>query len=87
MLLPEILKDNGYYTIHSGKWHLGSDRSFPSSDPSNIGFDINIAGHAAGAPQWELLFSIENFGNGDEKNKIWAVPGLEKKRRSRYFFN
>ena len=42
----------------------------------NIGFDINIAGHAAGAPQSYL--GIENFGNGDEKNKTWAVPGLEK---------
>ena len=73
--LPQILKDNGYYTIHAGKAHLGAI-SFPSSDPSNIGFDINIAGHAAGAPQSYL--GIENFGNGDEKNKIWAVPGLEK---------
>ena len=71
--LPQILKDNGYYTIHAGKAHLGAI-SFPSSDPSNIGFDINIAGHAAGAPQSYL--GIENFGNGDEKNKIWAVPSL-----------
>ena len=62
--LPQILKDNGYYTIHAGKAHLGAI-SFPSSDPSNIGFDINIAGHAAGAPQSYL--GIENFGNGDKK--------------------
>ena len=73
--LPQILKDNGYYTIHAGKAHLGAI-SFPSADPSNIGFDINIAGHAAGAPQSYL--GVENFGNGDKKNKIWAVPGLEK---------
>ena len=73
--LPQVLKDNGYYTIHAGKAHLGAI-GYPSSDPLNIGFDINIAGHAAGAPQSYL--GLDNFGNNDPKNKIWAVPGLEK---------
>ncbi len=73
--LPQILNDNGYYTIHAGKAHLGAI-GYPSSDPLNIGFDINIAGHAAGAPQSYL--GTDNFGNNDQKNKIWAVPGLEK---------
>ena len=73
--LPQILNDNGYYTIHAGKAHLGAI-GYPSSDPLNIGFDINIAGHAAGAPQSYL--GKDNFGNNDQKNKIWAVPGLEK---------
>ena len=73
--LPQILKDNGYYTIHAGKAHLGAI-GYPSSNPLNIGFDINIAGHAAGAPQSYL--GVDNFGNNNSKNKIWAVPGLEK---------
>ena len=73
--LPQVLKDNGYYTIHAGKAHLGAI-GYPSSDPLNIGFDINIAGHAAGAPQSYL--GLDNFGNNDPKNKIWAVPCLEK---------
>ena len=73
--LPQVLKDNGYYTIHAGKAHLGAI-GYPSSNPLNIGFDINVAGHAAGAPQSYL--GLDNFGNNDPKNKIWAVPSLEK---------
>ena len=71
--LPQVLKENGYFTIHAGKAHLGAI-GYPSSNPLNIGFDVNIAGHAAGAPQSYL--GIDNFGNNDLKNKIWAVPGL-----------
>ena len=43
-IIPEILKQNGYTTIHSGKWHL-------SHIPLKYGFDINIGGSYAGAPR------------------------------------
>ncbi len=39
---------------------------------------LNIAGHAAGAPQ--SYYGLDNFGNdslGNPKN-VWAVPGLNK---------
>ena len=72
--LPQLLQDAGYYTIHSGKAHLGAIDT-PGENPINLGFDVNIAGHAAGAPQSYL--GIENFGNGKEGKEIWAVPGLE----------
>lgn len=71
--LPELLSDNGYYTIHAGKAHFGAI-GYPSSDPINLGFDVNIAGHAAGAPGSYL--GQENFGNGKTGREIWAVPGL-----------
>lgn len=75
--LPQLLKDNGYYTIHCGKAHLGAI-STPAADPLNIGFDVNIAGHAAGGPASYL--GEQNFGNiGDpEKRSLFAIPGLEK---------
>jgi len=73
--LPQILKDGGYFTIHSGKAHLGAIGT-PGEDPKNLGFDVNIAGHAAGAP--ESYYGATNFGNGIEGKEIWAVPGLEK---------
>jgi arylsulfatase A-like enzyme len=73
--LAEILRKTGYFTIHAGKAHFGAI-GYPSSNPKNIGFDINIAGHAAGAPASYL--GTENFGNDDEERKVWAVPGLEK---------
>lgn len=75
MPLPQILHDIGYYTVHSGKAHLGAVGT-PGENPLNLGFDLNIAGHAAGAPGSYL--GTDNFGNGMEEKKIWAVPGLEQ---------
>jgi arylsulfatase A-like enzyme len=73
--LPELLSEQGYYTIHAGKAHFGAI-GYPSSNPLNLGFDVNIAGHAAGAP--ESYLGRENFGNGKPGKEVWAVPGLEK---------
>ncbi|GAA3554957.1 sulfatase [Snuella lapsa] len=73
--LPKLLQDAGYFTIHTGKAHFGAIGT-PAEDPKNIGFDVNIAGHAAGAP--ESYLGIENFGNGKKGKEVWAVPGLEK---------
>ena len=73
--LPQVLNDAGYYTVHSGKAHLGAIGT-PGANPLNLGFDVNIAGHAAGAP--ESYLGTDNFGNGKEGKEVWAVPGLEK---------
>lgn len=74
--LPQILKNNGYFTIHSGKAHFGAIGT-PGENPLNLGFDINIAGHAAGGPgsyQGANNFSAV-WRNG---SPVWDVPGLEK---------
>jgi len=73
--LPKLLSEAGYHTIHAGKAHFGAI-GYPTSNPLNLGFDINIAGHAAGRP--ESYLGIENFGNGKAGKEVWAVPGLEK---------
>jgi len=74
--LPQILADHGYYTIHVGKAHLGAIDT-PGADPRNLGFKVNIAGHAAGAPK--SYYGTENFGNTVEfQDSPWPVPGLEK---------
>jgi len=73
---PSILRKNGYQTIHVGKAHFGAIGT-PAEDPLNLGFDVNIAGHAAGAPKSYL--GTENFGNTDKfKDSPWPVPGLDK---------
>ena len=76
-LLPQILHDNGYFTIHCGKAHFGA-MTTPSADPLNCGFDINIAGHAAGGPGSYL--GEQNFGNSEPGTHSlpWGIPGLEK---------
>ena len=45
--IAEILRDNGYSTMISGKWHLGEDSLFW---PENQGFNINKGGYNKGAP-------------------------------------
>ncbi len=75
--LPELLRQNDYFTIHCGKAHFGAIGT-PGENPSNLGFDINIAGHAAGAPG--SYYGTENFGNDSLGNPkgVWSVPGLER---------
>lgn len=74
--LAQVLKDNGYHTIHCGKAHFGA-LDTPGENPCHMGFEVNIAGHAGGAPASYL--SDENYGNRtDGKPNSWfAVPGLE----------
>jgi arylsulfatase A-like enzyme len=75
--LPQVLHDHGYFTIHCGKAHFGAIGT-PGENPLNLGFDINIAGHAAGAPQsYQGLKNYGNDENGTAPNE-WAVPGLAK---------
>ncbi len=74
--LPQLLQSAGYRTIHVGKAHFGAINT-PGADPKNLGFDVNIAGHAAGAPK--SYYGLDNFGNTEEfKDSPWPVPGLEQ---------
>ncbi|MEM0967855.1 MAG: sulfatase [Verrucomicrobiota bacterium] len=45
--LAEVFREEGYATIHVGKWHLGGA---PFSLPEHHGFDENVAGDDHGAP-------------------------------------
>ena len=73
--LPAFLREAGYRTIHVGKAHFGAIGT-PGSDPGNVGFEVNVAGHAAGGPG--SFLGKQNFSavwrQGD---RVWDVPGLE----------
>ena len=45
--IAEAMKKNGYATAHIGKYHVGG-HSGEATMPKNVGFDINIGGHAQG---------------------------------------
>ena len=71
---PQLLKQAGYYTIHVGKAHWGAAGT-PGANPYNLGFMVNVAGHAAGHPQSYL--SEQHYGNLPGKAQAQAVPDLE----------
>ncbi len=73
--LPTLLNDAGYFTIHVGKAHWGSIGT-PGSNPYNLGFQVNIAGHSAGHPQ--SYQGKDNYGNIPGKASLQAVPDLQE---------
>jgi len=72
---PKLLRDAGYYTIHVGKAHWGP-MGTQGANPYNLGFMVNIAGHAGGHPQSYL--SEQRYGNMPGKAQAQAVPDLEE---------
>jgi arylsulfatase A-like enzyme len=48
----------------------------PGSDPANVGFDRNIAGHAAGGPG--SFLGTQNFSAAwRQGDRVWDIPGLD----------
>jgi len=81
--LAELLRKGGYRTIHVGKAHFGAQGT-PGEDPRHFGFDVNVGGHAAGAPgsyygerNFSAAWRSTDQGRADA-DRIWDVPGLEK---------
>ena len=73
----DILRSAGYHTIHCGKAHWGAQDT-PGESPLHFGFEVNIAGHAAGGPATYL--SEHNFGHDADGRPTaqFAIPGLQK---------
>ncbi len=79
--LAQRLDEAGYQTIMVGKAHFGAIGT-PGADPTNLGFDVNVAGHAAGAPS-SYLAKRRFLRN--QKDTIWQVPGLERYHGTDWF--
>lgn len=74
--LPAFLREAGYRTIHVGKAHFGAVGT-PGADPRNIGFDVNIGGHAAGGPG-SYLGTQDFSGAHRGGDRVWDIPGLDR---------
>lgn len=77
--LPQVLRQNGYHTIHVGKAHFGS-LTTPSADPLTMGFDVNIGGTAAGGPAEGGYLGQNRYGHNADGTPIsnYACPHLEE---------
>jgi len=71
--LAQRLQGVGYKTVMVGKAHFGAIDT-PGADPRNLGFDVNVAGHAAGAPSSYLAKKSFLRRASDKK---WQPPGLD----------
>jgi arylsulfatase A len=71
--LAEELKKAGYATAHIGKWHLGG-KGF---EPTNQGFDVNIAGDDTGTP-------MSYFAPFKNRMGTRTMPGLEEAKDGEY---
>ncbi|MCU0705547.1 MAG: sulfatase-like hydrolase/transferase [Fimbriiglobus sp.] len=71
--LAEELKKAGYATAHVGKWHLGG-KGF---EPTQQGFDVNIAGDDTGTP-------LSYFAPFQNKMGTRKMPGLEDAKEGEY---
>ena len=78
--LAELLAGAGYRTIHIGKSHLGA-LDTPGADPLRLGFHVNVAGHAAGAPG--SYYGTHRFAGSLRQGRsfapdVWDVPDLRQ---------
>lgn len=73
--LPRQLREAGYTTIHVGKAHF-APFDHEGEDPLNLGFDINVAGSAIGAPG--SYYGKADYGKNSKNLLARPVEGLDK---------
>lgn len=71
--MAQLLKDEGYYTIHVGKGHWAAAGT-PGASPYNLGFCVNVAGQVAGKPV--SYYGEENYGNTKEKWSTFSTMNM-----------
>ena len=74
--IAELLKEAGYTTGHIGKWHLGGE----GHQPTDQGFDINLAGNPRGSPPTYHYPYERTLGSGE----VYALPGLKEGEPGEY---
>ena len=75
LTLPTLLRQVGYATIQVGKAHF-APFDHEGADPLNLGFDVNVAGSAIGAPGSYL--GQAEYGKKSTNLLARPVPDLDK---------
>ena len=88
--IAEVLKEEGYKTIHIGKWHIGNNDYFPKKQ----GFDVNIGGYALGWPRsYFSPYKNEKITDGPDGEYITdrittdAIDFIKKNKKQPFFMN
>ncbi|MBS2213296.1 sulfatase [Carboxylicivirga mesophila] len=83
--IAEALKEGGYATFFTGKWHL-LFKDKEGNMPEMQGFDINVAGGAAGSPPtyWYPYRKGESTPAGRKGLKKTEIHGLEDGQEGEY---
>ena len=71
--IAEVLRDAGYFTAMSGKWHLGQDNGTP---PWDRGFERTLSLRAGG-----MYFPNQNYTGGDNPLASRAQGAAVSERR------
>lgn len=81
--LPEAMREGGYKTFFTGKWHLGDSTSWPEAH----GFDINIGGWDVGSPHGGYFSpfinpNLENKEDGENLSMRLAKETVDFMKRN-----
>lgn len=74
ILIPEAIRPKGYKSISIGKWHVGHE----GFNPTDQGFDINIAGWTHGSPPSHF------FPYKSDKDWNPSIPTLQGGKSGEY---
>ncbi|WP_430817179.1 sulfatase [Carboxylicivirga sp. RSCT41] len=88
--IAEVLKAEGYTTVHLGKWHLGDE----GYTPEKQGFDYNIGGYNLGWPRsYFSPYKNEKISDGPEGEHLTdrlssdAIDFIKNNREKPFFMN
>jgi len=74
-VLPALLRQAGYRTLHFGKGHFGAAGT-PGADPKVLGFDVRIGGREAGG--CGSYSGLQNFGAKKNPKGPWRAWDLDQ---------
>jgi arylsulfatase A len=77
--LAEWLKNAGYITAHIGKWHLGTEKWYPTEQ----GYDVNVAGCDYGQPPGYFDPYIV-YPNAWLKDTLKGFPTMDPRKEGEY---
>ena len=77
--LAERLQDAGYISAHIGKWHLGTEKWFPTEQ----GYEVNIAGCDYGQPP-SYFDPYISYPNNWQKDTVKGFPTMHARQDGEY---